>query len=221
MRLCRLRQLFLTCFVASITVSQLYFPSRACGTGLPKSSMPTLNPSSEDVRVYEFAVMYQPDLDQKGETALLKELDEHFAEAGGKLLFKDPWSKRGLAYPIGGFKDAKFVIYYFEMDPSKIRDLDQQLRLTKGVLRHMIVIPPKGYEAVSYEEKYQDWLKNRVTVAEQRQRKKEDRLKQTVTAQAKRASKRMEKPKAEAKPLEMKKLDAELDKLISDSDLKI
>jgi ribosomal protein S6 len=183
--------------------------------------MPTLNASSEDVRVYEFAVMYQPDLDQKAETALLKELDEHFAEAGGKLLFKDPWSKRGLAYKIGGFSDAKFVIYYFEMDPSKIRELDQQLRLTKGVLRHMIVIPPKGYEAVSYEEKYLDWLKNRVTVAEQRQHKKEERLKQTVTAQAKRATKRMEKPKAEAKPLEMKKLDAELDKLISDSDLKL
>jgi phage-related minor tail protein len=85
----------------------------------------------------------------------------------------------------------------------------------------MIVIPPKGYEAVSYEEKYLDWLKNRVTVAEQRQHKKEERLKQTVTAQAKRATKRMEKPKAEAKPLEMKKLDAELDKLISDSDLKL
>jgi small subunit ribosomal protein S6 len=185
--------------------------------------MPTLIPSSEDVRIYEVAVMLQPDLDQKAEAAVLAEVDAHFAEAGAKLLFKDVWTKRGLAYKIGGFTEAKFVIFYHEMDPSKLRELDKQLRLTKGVLRHLMVIPPKGYEAVSFEDKYQDWLKNRVTVADIKQRKREEKLKAAVTEQAKRVSKRMEakKPKEEAKPLEMGQLTEKLDKLISDDDLKI
>lgn len=184
--------------------------------------MPTLTPSSEDVRIYEVAVMLQPDLDQKAEGALLAEIDEHLNDAKGKLLFKDPWTKRGLAYKVGGFSEAKFVIYYLEMDPSVIRELDKQLRLMKGLLRHMIIIPPKGYEAVSFEDKYVDWLKNRVTVAEVRQKKKEERLKQTVTAQAKRATKRLEqKPKEEVKPLEIGELTEKLDKLISDDDLKL
>ncbi len=184
--------------------------------------MPKLSPSNEDVRVYEIAVMYQPDLDQKAETALLGEVEALFAEAKAKLLFKDPWSKRGLAYKIGGFSEAKFVVYYHEMDPSMIRELDKQLRLLKGILRHLIVIPPVGYEAVSYEDMYQNWLKNRVTIADQRQKKKEERLKQTVTAQAKRATKRMDtKPKEAAKPLDAGQLTGALDKLISDDDLKI
>ncbi len=185
--------------------------------------MPTLNPSSEDVRVYEFAVMYQPDLDQKAESNLLKEVEGLFDEAKGKQLFKDAWSKRGLAYKIRGFEEAKFVIYYYEMDPANLRELDKQLRLLKGILRHLVVIPPKGYEAVSYEAKYQDWLKNRETVADVRERKKEEKLKQTVTAQAKRATKRAEaKTKEEVKqPLQLQELDKQLDKLISDDDLKL
>jgi ATPase subunit of ABC transporter with duplicated ATPase domains len=108
------------------------------------------------------------------------------------------------------------------MDPSVIRELDKQIRLTKGVLRHLVIIPPKGYEAVSYEGRYQDWLKNRVTLAEQKQNKREERLKQTVTDQAKRAAKRIEqKPKEAMKPLEIGQLTEQLDKLISDDDLKL
>ncbi|MDD5056160.1 MAG: 30S ribosomal protein S6 [Candidatus Peribacteraceae bacterium] len=187
--------------------------------------MPTLVPSNEDVRVYEVAVAISPVLDQKEEANLLKEIDAHFAEAQAKLLFKDPWSKRGLAYKIGGFDQAKFIIYYMEMPPEKIRELDHQLRLTKGILRHLIVIPPNGYEAVSYEDKYQQWLKTRETQADVRHREKEEKLKKSVTDQAKRASKRMTetrpKQKETAKPMEAEKLTAELDKLISDADLKL
>ena len=185
--------------------------------------MPTLIESSEDVRVYEIAVMYQPDLDQKSESTLLKEVEEHFADAQGKLLFKDPWSKRGLAYKIRGFSDAKFVIYYYEMAPDKLRELDRQLRLLKGVLRHLILIPPKGYEAVSYEDKYQQWLKTRESISDVRLRKKEEKLKQTVTAQAKRTTKRMETKAKEAPkgPLKVLELEKQLEKLISDDDLKL
>ncbi len=185
--------------------------------------MPTLVPSSEDVRVYEFAVMIRPDLDQKAESTLLSEVEALFTEGKGKLLFKDPWSKRGLAYKIEGFSEAKFVIYYYELPPASVREIDHQLRLLKGVLRHMMVIPPKGYEAVSHESIYQDWMKNRETIADVRARKKEEKTKQTVVDQAKRASKRLETKAKEVpkKALEMQDLDSQLDKLISDSDLKL
>ena len=185
--------------------------------------MTKLVASSEDVRVYEFAVMYKPDLDQKAESTLLGEIEGHFSEAKGKLLFKDPWSKRGLAYKIAGYEEAKFVIYYVELDPSAVREIDHQLRLLKGVLRHLMVLPPKGYEAVSYESKYNDWLKNRETIADVRARKREEKAQQNVVSQAKRTTKRMEtKAKEEVKqPLKMKELDLQLDKLISDDDLKL
>lgn len=183
--------------------------------------MPTLVASSEDVRVYEIAVMYQPDLDQKAEGLLIKELEGLFAEAKAQTLFKDPWSKRGLGYPIKGFREAKYVIYYLEIDPAAIRELDRLLRLTKGVLRHLIVLPPDGYEAVSYEDRYQQWLKTRETVAEVRDRKREEKLKQVVVAQAKRQTKRIEKKEETKGPVQVQELEKQLEKLISDDDLKL
>ncbi len=176
------------------------------------------------MRVYEFAVMYQPDLDQKAEATLLGEVEGLFAEAQGTLLFKDPWSKRGLAYKIGGFDEAKFIIYYYELPPASVRELDHQLRLQKGVLRHLMVIPPKGYEAVSFEAKYQEWLNTRETIAEVRTRKREEKVQQTVVSTAKRVSKRMEtkaKEKVAAEPMKQEDITKQLDKLISDDDLKL
>ncbi len=183
--------------------------------------MPTLIPSSDEVRIYEVAIMIQPDLDQKSELTLLKEIDAHFAEATAKLLFKDVWTKRGLAYKIGGYHEAKFVIFYLEMPPASIRELDKQLRLTKGVLRHLVVIPPAGYEAISYEEHYQNWLKNRETESDIRARKREEKLKEKTIVQAKRAAKQRIAPKPKTADIEMADLSAELEKMISDEDLKI
>lgn len=182
--------------------------------------MPILHASSDDVRVYEIAVMIAPDLDQKAEATLLREIDEHLGDAGAKLLFKDPWSRRGLAYPIKGFNEAKFVMYYCEVDPSKIRELQKQLTLQKGVLRHLVVMPPPRYEAISFEDAYQTWLKTRETMADVRRRKKEEKLQKQVIAGAKRQTKRAESPKkAPARPLKMDDLTHELDKIISDTDL--
>ncbi len=185
--------------------------------------MVKLVPSSEDVRVYEIAVMFQPDLTQSQENAMNKELDEIFGEAKAKLLFKDPWTKRGLAYKIKGYQEAKFCIYYFEVEPAKMREVDNALRLQKNVLRHLIVIPPKGYEAVSWEAKYQDWMVNRETITDRKTREKEEKVQKNVIDKAKRETKRsQEKVKATPKAaVEMGKLSASLDKLISDEDLKI
>lgn len=190
--------------------------------------MPTITPSSEDVQVYEIAVLYAADLSQKDEAQLLKRVEEHFADAEGKQLFKDQWSSRGLAFSVKGHREGKYVIYYYEIAPGKVREIDTAIRLDKDVLRHMIVIPPKGYEAVSFEDKYKEWIDNRETAAVQKQREREEKLKAKVEAKAKMDVKRMEAQKRkrkeeaeEAGPVQSEKISAELEKLISDEDLDI
>lgn len=197
------------------------------GTALDQESMTTLTPSSEDTRIYEISVMYASDMTPKDESALLKNLESIFSEAAGKQLFKDQWSRRGLAYKIKGTKEVKFVIFYYEFDPSKTREIDHAIRLEKGVLRHLIVIPPVGYEAVSFEDKYQEWIKTRETAADMRKREQEEKTKERVTTKAKMEAKRMEaqkKRKAEKEPvtkMESGQINEELEKLISDEDLNI
>lgn len=178
-------------------------------------------PSTEDGRIYECAVLYPFPMNQKEENELLKGVEEIFAEADAKLLLKDKWGQRGLAYKVGGFTEGNFVIYYYELDPLKLKEIDTQLRILKGVLRHMIVKPPKKYVIGPMADNLQKWKEQSRMEGEQRAQEKEDRLKKQVVEKAKRAGAKVEKKKTEEKAAPTGTVAEGLDKLISDKDLEI
>lgn len=189
--------------------------------------MATLTPTSEDTRIYEIAILYGHPISQKEEQELLKAVEKLLDEAGANQIAKDTWGQRGLAYRIGGHYEGMYVVYHYEMDPSKLKEVEQQLRITPGVLRHLIVKPPKGYEVVKYSEKYEQWLKDREHEEVVKKEEKEEALKRKVVEKAKRQVKKAEKKEekeveaAPAPKIEEGKLSEELEKLISDEDLDI
>lgn len=173
-----------------------------------------------DRRVYEVAVLYPYPMHQKEEQELLKRIDEIFREAGAKLLLKDAWGRRGLAYTIGGCTEGTFIIYYFDMDPLKVKEVDVQLRILKGMLRHMIVKPPKKYQMVPYADRLQIWQEQEKLRGEKVAADKEEKLKKQVVEKAKRTVK-VEKKAEPAKPMTDASITEGLEKLISDKDLEL
>lgn len=184
--------------------------------------MVSYTPSSEDVRLYELAVLYPYPMNQKEESELLKSIDSIFSEAGAKQISKDVWGRRGLAYKIGGFNEGNFIIYYFEMEPSKIEEVDEQLRILKGMLRHMFVKPPKKYQITSYANAEKQWKEASRLEGERKAQEKEEKKLRQVVDKAKRAPRAPRKDDgASAKPVAGEALNKQLDKLISDGDLEI
>ena len=182
--------------------------------------MPTLTPIGEDTRIYECAILYPYALPQKDEALLLKEIDGYFQEAGATLVAKDAWGRRGLAYPIKGATEANVTIYYWEMDPLKLKEIDQSLKISKGVLRHLFVKPPKHYQVIKFADTYDQWMKERESVDQKRTREKQVQLEEKVAAKAKRKAqlKTTEKkvePKAVA-PMSGEDVTKQIDKLITD-----
>ncbi|MSR87347.1 30S ribosomal protein S6 [Candidatus Peribacteria bacterium] len=177
--------------------------------------MATLVASSEDVRIYECAVLYPYALPQKEEAQIVKEIEGYFDEVGAKMVAKDAWGRRGLAYPIKGAKEANVTIYYFEMDPLKLKEVEQNLKISKGVLRHLFVKPPKHYQIVKYADTYEQWLKERESVDQKRTREKQEKLQEQVAAKARRkvATKKVEPKQA---PVSGEVLTEKIDKLITD-----
>jgi len=178
-----------------------------------------MTPSNEDARIYECAVLYPYPMNQKEESDLLKGIEEIFKDADAKVLMKDAWGQRGLAYKIGGFEDGNFVIYYLEMDPSKLKEVDTQLRILKGMLRHMIIKPPKKYVIAPMADNLQKWKEQSRMEGEARAAAKEEKLKKQVVEKAKRTTKPKKAAEEKAAPTET--IAEGLDKLISDKDLEI
>jgi small subunit ribosomal protein S6 len=190
--------------------------------------MPTLDETTtdEDIRTYEFCILYPANLSQKEEADLQKEIEKTIEEQGGKQVSKDAWGKRGLAYKIKGNTEGNFVVYHYILDPQKLKEIDIALRITPNLLRHIVVKPPKGYKIVKYSDSYQTWLKEREGEGDRKKKEKEERLAKSVADKAKRQVKRAAAKKDEEVPADKpkadkKKISEELDKLISDDDLDI
>jgi len=188
--------------------------------------MPELAATSEDTRVYELCVLLPHPFSKKEEEQTQKEVEKLLSEAGGKQVAKDIWGRRGLAFKIGGFDEGNFIVYYYELSPEKLKELDENLRIVQGVLRHMIVKPPKGYQIVKYSGQYEQWQKDRVQEEETKKQNKEDELKKKMLERQKREAKRAAPKKTEEKPEppkaeEKEKITEEIDKLIADDELEI
>ena len=102
------------------------------------------NTIETDDRVYECCVLLPFPLSQKEEKDTLQEIEGYFEEAGAKQMAKDVWGRRGLAYAIEGRAEGTFVVYHYEMDPSKVKEINEQLKISTTVLRHLLIKPPKG-----------------------------------------------------------------------------
>ncbi len=168
------------------------------------------------MRIYECAILYGHGLPQKDEAALVKEIEGYFDEVGAKLIAKDAWGRRGLAYPVKGAKEANVTIYYYEMDPLKLKELDQNLKISKGVLRHMFVKPPKNYQIVKYADSYEQWLKERESVDQKRTREKQEKLQDVVAAKARRKAQMKTEKKVEPRQaVSGEVMTEQIDKLIT------
>ncbi|PIP65125.1 30S ribosomal protein S6 [Candidatus Peregrinibacteria bacterium CG10_big_fil_rev_8_21_14_0_10_49_16] len=176
----------------------------------------------KDTRLYECVVLYEYPCPQGDESKLLKEIEGIFEEAGGTLVDKDPWSRRGLAYPIAGHHEGKYIVYYYEVDPKNIRTVDEALRIAKGVLRHMLIKPDTGYKVEKYEEKFQQWLKSREAEEQARLRQHEEELKAQVIERAKQKAKKAETSRRiQKEEVKEEELEEHLEKIISDDDLQL
>jgi small subunit ribosomal protein S6 len=187
--------------------------------------MTVLTPKDEDNRVYELTILYPYPLSQKEESDLLKSVDALFAEFGAEKLHEDKWGRRGLAYPIKGFNEGSYVVYYLELDPSKLKAMETQMRILPGLLRHLAVKPPKDYQVSDFSSSFEIWKKQSAEEGDKAKAAEEQRLQKRVAEKAKRQVKRAAKKKDEVKQeaghVEKKELDAKLDELISDDDLSL
>lgn len=176
--------------------------------------MPVHVPSSEDVRVYECAILYPYPINQKEENELLKAIDEIFADAKATPILKDAWGSRGLAYKVGGFEEANVLVLYYEIDPSKIKEIDRQLSILKGVLRHLLVKPVKNYDIAPMAGRLDQWKEQVRVERETRIREKEEKKLKQVVEKVKRAP--AKKKVVEEKPMPTETVEQGVDKLISD-----
>ena len=97
---------------------------------------------SPEARLYEMMIVVAPTVGEEGLPQVVERVSGYIVTNGGSVEtfnHDNPWGRRRLAYPIQNYQDAFYVLYYFELAPAAIDEIERDLRLDEQIIRHLIV----------------------------------------------------------------------------------
>jgi len=92
------------------------------------------------VRNYELVCLIQPDLDETAVNGVIDRVKGWVADSGGTVDKVDMWGKRRLAYSIRKQREGNYVLFNLTMSPATTSGLEQNIRYTETVMRHMLTL---------------------------------------------------------------------------------
>lgn len=86
-----------------------------------------------------------------------KNVRELITKFSGEIAHEENLGKQKLAYPIASTHQGYYVAVEFNAEPAQMKELDQKIKLTKEVLRHMIVVKTiKTAEEIQKEQQIKE-----------------------------------------------------------------
>ncbi|MGC9523353.1 MAG: 30S ribosomal protein S6 [Anaerolineae bacterium] len=110
-----------------------------------------------ETRNYELMFIVSPELDEEALDSLLQRVQQYLENAETQVFSRKAWGLRRLAYTIKGQREGRYFLVLFAARPDVISELDRNLRVNEGILRHLItraegVEVPEGSEELTEEE---------------------------------------------------------------------
>jgi len=95
------------------------------------------------MRPYEVMIILDPTLDDESVRTEVDRATELIKARGGNPGRVERWGKRRLAYEIRKHREGNYVLVSAQAEPATMSDLDRQLTLADGVLRHKVIHLPE------------------------------------------------------------------------------
>lgn len=96
-------------------------------------------PGGNRLRDYEMVVIISPELTDEETAVILDKISQFITDRGGTVTDVNQWGRRKLAYPIQRQMEGQYVLTQFKMEPQMTAEFEASLRLTEGILRHLLV----------------------------------------------------------------------------------
>jgi small subunit ribosomal protein S6 len=139
---------------------------------------------------YESVVIIRPDLDDADTYAIVEKVEKILEDNGGKLLIRDDWGKRKMAYVIQKHLKGHYVLFS-HLSPAELNDeLERNIRNEDRVIRFMTVLIDRDVD-----------VPERMAQAKEERARREAEAKARAEADALRAAEEAER---EARAAEMK-----------------
>jgi small subunit ribosomal protein S6 len=108
---------------------------------MPAKRVSRKAPKVEEERLndYEMVLILNPEVEDEKLEAIIGNVSRFITERGGTISEVERWGKRKLAYPLKNLLEGNYVLTRFKSKPGLGKELEANLRITDGVLRHLLV----------------------------------------------------------------------------------
>lgn len=96
------------------------------------------------MRSYELMFILDPTLDTEAAEKIVERVTQLIVAQGGEVTGLDRWGSRRLAYEIAGHREGNYNVLTFRCSPEGSQEVNRVLRITDGVLRHLLVKQEEG-----------------------------------------------------------------------------
>ena len=103
--------------------------------------------------VYETLFIALPSLTDEEVDKLVEKITSTIEGLEGKIRKIDKWGKRVLAYPIKKLNEGIYVLIEFELEKSKVSEIDRRMKIDETIMRHIIVNLDHDLKLKAREEK--------------------------------------------------------------------
>jgi small subunit ribosomal protein S6 len=114
---------------------------------------------------YELMFIVSSSVPDNEESGLAETFTQLIASLGGEILSVENLGKKKLAYPIKGVRNATYILVNFKLDTDKVREVDEKIRMTAGVIRHLILNMDETLIRQAKDLEEQKMIKRRMPVA--------------------------------------------------------
>ena len=98
------------------------------------------------MRPYEMMIVLAPDIPEDELEPTIDTIESYVTRFGGEVIAinrDSPWGRRRLAYPIRhagrDVRDGFYALYYFDVEPTAITEIEREIRLNDRIIRDMII----------------------------------------------------------------------------------
>lgn len=137
---------------------------------------------------------------------IIEKVNKQIVDFGGEITHEEEWGKKKLAYQIKGFNHGYYCLVEFDLPGDKMAKINNNLRLSNEILRHIIIAKDKRTaEQIEKDKKVAETFFKKIAGKEETEvkEKKEDEV----------------KVEEEKKKTDLKDLDEKLDKILETDDL--
>lgn len=105
--------------------------------------MATKKPSKS--RQYELMIIFGADKSDEVINAQIETVKKLITDGDGEILLEDIWGRRDMKYRIKNQDTGYYVVINFKGESTKIKELNDMLRIDSTIIRHLIIKVPDDH----------------------------------------------------------------------------